>query len=48
MHMHRGTNEYNFRKRPDPSMLEPTHCPGCGKVINLSAGGYSVLGTKYS
>jgi hypothetical protein len=48
MYVYRGTNEYNFQKLPDPPVFEPTHCTGCGKVINLSAGGYSVLGRKYT
>ena len=41
MYVHFGTNEYNFEKLPNPPTFEPTRCCQCGKVINLSEGGYS-------
>jgi hypothetical protein len=48
MYVYCGTNEYNFEKLPNPPTFEPKHCSGCGKVINMGEGGYSVLGGKYT
>jgi len=39
-----GTNQYNFKKAKKPAPLEPTNCSGCGAVIPLAEGGYSVRG----
>jgi hypothetical protein len=36
-----GTNAYSFEKLENPPAYEPTHCGGCGRVIELSQGGYS-------
>ncbi len=48
MYVWYGTNEYNFEKLETPPSYEPTKCSGCGAVIILSEGGYSMLGTEYS
>lgn len=48
MYVYYGTNEYNFDKLADPPQFEPTHCSGCGSVIDLGHDGYSILGNKYS
>jgi len=35
MYVWYGTNEYNFKKLPNPPAYEPTHCADCGRVIRL-------------
>ena len=42
-----GTNEYNFEKLSDPPNVEPTLCSNCRHGIELSEGGYSILGSDY-
>jgi hypothetical protein len=44
MYVHSATNEYNFEKLENPPKSEPTHCSKCGKVICLSADGYTMRG----
>lgn len=48
MYVHYGTNEYNFDKLANPPEFEPTLCAGCGRRIDLAAGGYSSLGDAYT
>lgn len=47
MYVYFGTNEYNFEKLPNPPAYKPTRCGGCGAVIKLSEGGYSVSKEGY-
>lgn len=42
LYVHYGTNQYNFEKLENPPSFEPTHCDGCGIVIKLAQGGYSI------
>ena len=42
LYVYFGTNDYNFEKLKDPPAFEPTHCTGCGTVINLATDGYSM------
>jgi hypothetical protein len=42
-----GTNEYNFTVLENPPAYEPTTCDGCGEVIVLSDGGYSMGAEGY-
>lgn len=47
LYVYYGTNEYNFTKLENPPVYEPTECSGCGSVIRLGEGGYSVQGRRY-
>jgi hypothetical protein len=42
MYVWYGTNKWNFEKLENPPSYDPTHCGGCGRVIVLSKGGYSL------
>jgi len=42
MYVWYGTNEFNFVKLQNPPTYEPTKCSGCGTVIHLGEGGYSI------
>lgn len=42
-----GTNEYNFRKLPNPPTYEPTRCAKCNRIIVRAEGGYSSTGDKF-
>jgi len=42
LYVHRGINEYNFEKLPNPPEFEPTKCIECGARIQLGEEGYSV------
>ena len=37
-----GTNEYNFRKLPNPPTFEPTRCAKCDRVIDRMNDGFSI------
>jgi hypothetical protein len=47
MYVYCGTNEYNFEILANPPAYEPTKCAGCGSVLNLGEGGYSIFGGEY-
>ena len=36
-----GTNEYNFRKLPNPPSFEPTRCIKCNTIINRMTDGFT-------
>lgn len=42
LYVYHATNEYNFEVLQNPPDFEPTRCAGCGRVIDLVAGGYSL------
>jgi hypothetical protein len=42
-----GTNEYNFRKLPNPPKFEPTYCKKCHTIINRMTDGFTVSGGEY-
>lgn len=42
-----GTNNYNFRKLPNPPKFEPTHCSKCGCVIDRMNDGFVQTGDNY-
>jgi hypothetical protein len=46
MYVWYGTNEYNFVKLENPPTYDPTICAGCGAVIRLGDGGYSITPEK--
>jgi formylmethanofuran dehydrogenase subunit E len=47
MYVYYVTNEYNFEKLSDPPAYKPTRCAGCGEIIRLGEGGYSMSAGKY-
>jgi hypothetical protein len=42
-----GTNEYNFRKLPNPPKFTPTHCAKCNCIIDRMHSGFVQSGGKY-
>ena len=42
-----GTNEYNFRKFPNPPKFTPTHCAKCNCIIDRMHSGFVQSGGKY-
>jgi hypothetical protein len=47
MYVYYGTNEYNFEVLENPPEFAPTRCDGCGAIIVLSEGGYSMGADGY-